>query len=168
MVIGRKKKSNTSIVEVSNVFVLTTTINLSIENGMEQCVYYFLARKKGNQYHFGIKAHVGVDADSGIVHSVAVTGANVADIAMADDLICENDDTVFVDAGYQGLEKHDRTKDKTVLVAMRPGKRKTLAKDSILSRLEYIKSQIRANAEYPFCWFKCEFEPNDCTIQNYI
>lgn len=113
--------------------------------------------KKGNQYHFGIKAHVGVDADSGIVHSVAVTGANVADIAMADDLICDDDDTVFVDAGYQGLEKHEKTKDKTVLVAMRPGKRKQLPKNSILSQIEYLKSQIRAKVEHPFHWLKCIF-----------
>jgi len=113
--------------------------------------------KKGNQYHFGIKAHVGVDADSGIVHSVAVTGANVADISMADDLIRDDDDTVSVDSGYQGLEKHEKTKDKTVLIAMRPGKRKQLPKDSILSQFEYLKSQIRAKVEHPFHWLKCIF-----------
>jgi len=113
--------------------------------------------KKGNQYHFGIKAHVGVDADSGIVHSMAVTGANVADITMADELICDDDDTVFADAGYQGLEKHEKTEDKAVFVALRPGKRKTLAKDSSLSRLEHLKSQIRAKVEHPFHWLKCVF-----------
>lgn len=113
--------------------------------------------KKGNQYHFGIKAHIGVDADSPFVHSVAVTGANVADITMADDLICDEDDAIFVDAGYQGLEKHEKTQDKAVFVAMRPGKRKTLAKDSRLARFEYLKSQIRAKVEHPFHWLKCVF-----------
>ena len=85
---------------------------------------------------------------------MAVTGANVADIAMADELICDEDDTVFVDAGYQGLEKHEKTKDKAVLVAMRPGKRKQLPKDSALSQIEYLKSQIRAKVEHPFHWLK--------------
>lgn len=113
--------------------------------------------KKGNQYHFGIKAHIGVDADSPFVHSVAVTGANVGDITMADELICDDDNAVFVDAGYQGLEKHEKTKDKAVFVAMRPGKRKTLAKDSFLSRFEHLKSQIRAKVEHPFHWLKCVF-----------
>lgn len=113
--------------------------------------------KKGNQYHFGIKAHIGVDADSKFVHSVAVTGANVADIVMADDLIDDEDDVIFADAGYQGLEKHEKTKNKTVLVAMRPGKRKQLPQNSILSRLEYLKSQIRAKVEHPFHWLKCIF-----------
>lgn len=111
--------------------------------------------KKGNQYHFGIKAHIGVDANSKFVHSIAVTGANVADITMADELICEDDVAVFADAGYQGLEKHEKTKDKSVLVAMRPGKRKTLSKDSHLSKFEYVKSQIRAKVEHPFHWVKC-------------
>ena len=113
--------------------------------------------KKGNQYHFGIKAHIGVDAESNIVHSVAVTGANVADVSMADDLIDDEDDVILADAGYQGLEKHDKTKDKTVLVAMRPGIRKTLPKDSITSRFECLKSQIRAKVEHPFHWIKCVF-----------
>lgn len=113
--------------------------------------------KKGNQYHFGIKAHIGVDADSGIVHSVAVTGANVGDITMADDLICDDDEIILADAGYHGLEKHQKTKDKTVLVAMQPGKRKQLPQNSIPSQFEYIKSQIRAKVEHPFHWLKCIF-----------
>ena len=113
--------------------------------------------KKGNQYYFGIKAHVGVDADSGIVHSVAVTGANVGDITMTDDLICDDDEVILADAGYQGLEKHQKTKDKVVLIAMRPGKRKQLPQNSVPSKFEYIKSQIRAKVEHPFHWLKCIF-----------
>ena len=58
--------------------------------------------------------------------------------------------SLFADAGYRGLEKHKRTKDKTVLVAMRPGKRKQLPKNSILSQIEYLKSQIRVKIEQRF------------------
>ena len=113
--------------------------------------------KKGNQYHFGIKAHIGVDAGSGLVHTVKVTGANVADITVADSLIRKDDEDAFCDAGYQGLEKHERMSGKKVFVAMRPGKRKLLAKDSILSKFEYLKSQIRAKVEHSFHWIKCVF-----------
>lgn len=114
--------------------------------------------KKGNQYHFGIKAHIGVDANSGVVHSVAVTGANVADITMADELVRKEDGVIFVDAGFQGLEKHEKMKGKTVLVAMRPGKRKQLEKGTIEARFEYCKAQIRAKVEHPFHWIKCVFK----------
>lgn len=129
----------------------------SIKNKQKQRDPEAKHTKKGNQYHFGMKAHIGVDADSGIVHSIAITGANVADISMADDLIRDNDDTVLTDAGYQGLEKHEKTKGKAVLVAMRPGKRKLLSKNSILSQIEYLKSQVRAKVEHPFHWLKCIF-----------
>jgi IS5 family transposase len=129
----------------------------SIKNKQKQRDPEAKHTKKGNPYHFGMKAHIGVDADSGIVHSIAITGANVADISMADDLIRDNDDTVLTDAGYQGLEKHEKTKGKAVLVAMRPGKRKLLSKNSILSQIEYLKSQVRAKVEHPFHWLKCIF-----------
>ena len=76
---------------------------------------------------------------------------------MANDLICDDDDIVFIDACYQRLEKHEKTKYKTFLVAMQPGKRKQLPKNSILSQVEYIKSQIRANVEHPYHWLKCIF-----------
>lgn len=113
--------------------------------------------KKGNQYHFGYKAHIGVDADSGLVHTVITTGANVADVTKADELIRPDDTGAFGDAGYQGLQKHERTKDMSVFIAMRPGKRRKLDKTSILSQFEFLKSQIRAKVEHPFHWLKCVF-----------
>jgi IS5 family transposase len=60
--------------------------------------------KKGNQRHFEMKAHTGVDATSGMAHSVAATAANVADIEKAGELIRKDDDVVYGDNGYQGLE----------------------------------------------------------------
>ncbi len=147
-------------VRISRGTIIDATIieaPCSVKNKQKQRDPEAKHTKKGNQYHFGMKAHIGVDADSGIVHSIAVTGANVADITMADDLIRDNDDTIFTDAGYQGLQKHEKTKDKAVLVALRPSKRKQLPKNSILSKFEYIKSQIRAKVEHPFHWLKCVF-----------
>ena len=60
--------------------------------------------KKGNQYYFGEKIHVGVDADNGMSHSVAVTAANVSDIEMMDEMIREDDKYAGGDSGYRGIE----------------------------------------------------------------
>ena len=61
--------------------------------------------KKGNQWYFGMKAHVGVDAGTGLVHTITATSANVHDIDEAHNLVREDDDVVYGDAGYVGIEK---------------------------------------------------------------
>ncbi len=63
--------------------------------------------KKGNQYYFGAKAHIGVDDESGLVHSVVVTAANVADITPVDKLLHGAENVVCADAGYTGVEKRE-------------------------------------------------------------
>ena len=61
--------------------------------------------KKGNQWHFGMKAPIGVDADSGLVHSVIGTAANVNDVTQGHGLLHGEETVVFADAGYQGATK---------------------------------------------------------------
>lgn len=61
--------------------------------------------KKGNQWHFGMKAHIGVDTDSGLVHTVVTTAANEADIEVADELLHGKETVVHADAGYTGADK---------------------------------------------------------------
>ena len=63
--------------------------------------------KKGNQWHFGMKAHIGVDADSGLVHTVVGTAANVNDVTQACALVHGEETDVFADAGYQGVAKRE-------------------------------------------------------------
>ncbi len=58
--------------------------------------------KKGNQWYFGMKAHIGVDADSGLVHTVTTTAANEADIEQVDELLHGKEEVVHADAGYTG------------------------------------------------------------------
>jgi IS5 family transposase len=65
--------------------------------------------KKGNQWHFGMKAHIGVDADTGITHTVVTTAANVADVTQAHALLHGDEKFVIGDAGYQGAAKRRRT-----------------------------------------------------------
>ncbi|MGV8514880.1 transposase, partial [Pseudomonas aeruginosa] len=61
--------------------------------------------KKGNQYYFGMKAHIGADSESGLVHSVVGTAANVADVTQVDKLLHGEENLVSGDAGYTGVEK---------------------------------------------------------------
>jgi IS5 family transposase len=66
--------------------------------------------KKGNKWSFGMKAHIGVDAGTGMVHTVEVSSANVSDIGVAHKLIRDDDDFVNADAGYVGIEKREEIK----------------------------------------------------------
>ena len=119
--------------------------------------------KKGNQWHFGMKAHIGVDADSGLVHTVVGTAANVNDVTQAHALVHGEESDVFADAGYQGVGKREETQGITAHwhVAMRPGKRKVLDKSTpmgaIMDQLEQAKARIRAKVEHPFRVIKRQF-----------
>ena len=66
--------------------------------------------KKRNQWHFGMKCHTGVDAGSGFVHTVEATAANVHNVTVAEKLLREDDEVVYGDSAYLGLEKRDEIK----------------------------------------------------------
>ena len=111
--------------------------------------------KKGNQWHFGMKAHIGVDAHTGLVHTVIGTAGNVSDISQAEALLHGEEMMAFADAGYQGIEKRPESQGSEVewQVAMKPGKRKQLAGTELgrlVERVEYAKARIRAKVEHPF------------------
>ena len=61
--------------------------------------------KKGNQWYFGFKAHIGVDAYSGMTRVVCATPANVHDLNVVEELLCGEEEVVFGDSGYRGIEK---------------------------------------------------------------
>ncbi len=110
--------------------------------------------KKGNQWYFGMKAHVGVDAESGLVHTVIGTAANVHDINAAEALLHGQETDVYADAGYQGIEKRCKANAARWHVAMRPGRRRQLdlndRLDAIFDQIERLKAGIRAKVEHPF------------------
>ena len=66
--------------------------------------------KKGNQWYFSMKCHTGVDAGNGFVHTVEATAANVHDVTIAAKLLREDDEVVYGDSAYLGLEKRDEIK----------------------------------------------------------
>ena len=112
--------------------------------------------KKGNQWHFGMKAHIGVDADTGIVHSMSATGANVHDVTEAHKLLHGGETVVWGDAGYQGVHKREENLGLEVewRVAMRPGQRRKLEPGSEEALTERAKASVRAKVEHPFLRLK--------------
>ncbi|WP_161928853.1 IS5 family transposase [Pseudomonas yangonensis] len=119
--------------------------------------------KKGNQYYFGMKAHIGVDDESGLVHSVVGTAANVADVTRVDKLLHGDEQRVGGDAGYTGVDKRPEHADRKVVwqIAARRSTYKKLGKRSVLykakRRIEQAKAQVRAKVEHPFRVIKRQF-----------
>ncbi|MCC5810413.1 MAG: IS5 family transposase [Ectothiorhodospiraceae bacterium] len=111
--------------------------------------------KKGNQYYFGMKAHVGSDAHTGLVHSLKGTAANVADVTQTHHLLHGDEEDVFGDSGYQGADKRAETAGADVSwhIAMKRGQRRALTTSS-LDRLrdaaEKAKAKVRARGEHAF------------------
>jgi IS5 family transposase len=109
--------------------------------------------KKGNQWHFGMKAHIAVDAESGVVHKVVSTAANVNDVTQAGALLHGQETDAFGDAGYRGVAKREEAQGPQWHVAMQPGKRKLLSDSALgqmIEKVEQIKASIRAKVEHPF------------------
>jgi len=121
--------------------------------------------KKGNQWHFGMKAHIGVDAESGLVHTATTTAANAHDITQAHALLHGQEEVVFADAGYRGAAKREEIRaqhpDVSWQIVMMPGQRKALDKSQpagvLKEKLEKLKASVRAKVEHPFRVIKCQF-----------
>lgn len=117
--------------------------------------------KKGKNWYFGMKAHIGVDADSGLVHTVATTPANVNDLTMAGALLHGQETAAHGDAGYQGVHKRPEAAGPVWHVAMRPGRRRQLnpfiEPQLLTAQAEKLKARIRAKVEHPFRVLKRQF-----------
>lgn len=106
--------------------------------------------KKGNQWHFGAKAHIGVDSKECIVHSVCTTAASVADVHMLPDLLHGNEKKVWGDGGYQGQREVIRM---VAPDAQDMTSRRTKFKDGVdeeQRRKNRTKAHVRAKVEWPF------------------
>ena len=110
--------------------------------------------KKGKQWYFGMKAHIGVDSESGLTHTLATTSANGSDVAHAHLALHGDEAQVWGDAGYQGVSKRPENRDREVgwHVAMRRG----LDGDGP-EAAEKRKASVRAKVEHPFLYVKRHF-----------
>jgi IS5 family transposase len=116
--------------------------------------------KKGNQWYFGMKAHIGVDVDSGLVHAVTTTAANVHDLDEVEMLLHGKEETVHADSGYTGADKRVTRKNLTWHIAARPGRLKAIEcgrEKRSIEKQERRKASIRAKVEHPFRVVKRQF-----------
>ena len=122
--------------------------------------------KKGNQWHFGMKIHSGVDAGSGYVHTITATAANASDISEAHNLIREDDAVVYGDSGCLGLEKRKEIKEDEHLsqvecrICRRPSQSKITsdyAGENWDKIIEHRKASVRCKVEHPFLIVKRQF-----------
>ena len=144
--------SKGTIVDATIIAAPSSTKNASGERDPEMH-----QTKKGNQWHFGMKAHIGVDSQSKLIHSVVLTPANTADSQVLDRLLHGQEERVYGDQAYIGQGE--------VIRAIAPR-----AKDFINRRCKWknfvdeatkaknrIKSRIRARVEHPIGVMKCVF-----------
>ncbi len=118
--------------------------------------------KKGNQWFFGLKAHIGADRDSGLVHTVVTTAANVSDVTQTHALLHGKEKSVFADAGYTGADKREELKSKRIdwHIAERRHKVKALPEGELKDVtlwLEHLRAKVRARVEHPFRVIKQQF-----------
>ena len=117
--------------------------------------------RKGNEWYFGMKAHIGVDAGTGYVHALSATAANVHDVNAAARLVRADDEVVYADFGYQGVAKRpDILADGDLAkiewrIAARKGVLKTMPAHD--RAMESRKAGVRAKVEHPFLIVKRDF-----------
>ena len=135
-----------SIVDATIIAAPSSTKNASGTRDLEMH-----QTKKGNQWYFGMKAHIGVDAGTGYVHAVTATAANVHDLDEAASLVREDDEVAYADAGYQGVDKRPEIAGDEHLagiqwrVAARKGKLAAMAAPD--RDIESRKASVRAKVE---------------------
>lgn len=119
--------------------------------------------KKDNEWYFGMKVRIDVDAVSGLTHQVVITPATTPDITEAEKLLHNEEDIIIADAGHSDIEKREEHQNRTVnwAIAERPGKLKELKKkpqiNALSIELEKAKAADREAVEYPFRIIKCQF-----------
>lgn len=122
--------------------------------------------KKGNQWYHGMKIHTGADAASGYVHTITATAANVHDIVETSRLIREDDEVVYGDSGYTGIEKRDEIINDEHLstvkfrINRRPSSMKKIKKYTGINwdkKIEHGKSSVRCKVEHPYLIVKKQF-----------
>jgi IS5 family transposase len=142
-----------TIVDATIISAPSSTKNEKQERDPAMC-----QTKKGDQYYFGMKCHIGVDAGGGYVHSLETTAANVHDITMASYLVREDDEVVYGDSGYIGIEKRDEIKKSPHLFSVeyrinrrhKSVQRMPEGHINWEKQIERRKSSVRSKVEHPF------------------
>ena len=137
----------------------------STKNEKKECDPQAHSAKKGNTWHFGYKAHIGVDKESGLVHTVKVTAANEHDVTVTSELLTGEEEEVYGDSGYLGAEKRPEALKKNKAgksvhykINRRPSqsKNKSARSQAQIKRHEHEQSSVRAKVEHVFAVVKLQ------------
>ncbi len=119
--------------------------------------------KKGNTWHFGYKAHIGVDEENGLIHTVKTTAANEHDVTVMNELLHGEEERAFGDSGYIGakkrpdaVKKNKSGKNIKYIINRRPSSIKKLSKSGqyAAKKIEKKKSSVRCKVEHVFAVVK--------------
>jgi len=137
--------------------------------------------KKGNQWRFGMRAHISVDVKTGLTHTFTTTAANGHDLNEAHHLLHAEEQHILANCGYRGAQKRDELKEVSAdwYSAEQPSKVKKLKEhpriNKVAIKIGYLKACIRAFVEHPFRIIKCQFsfkrrviEASQKTITNWL
>ena len=115
--------------------------------------------RKGKLWYFGMKMHIGVDDTLGLIHSLETTPANTHDLRVVDQLLHGEEERIFGDSGYRGIEDHLAPKKRAAkhFIAAGPSKRRAMDPDSPEAHAEKLKASMRAKVEHPFFYIKRMF-----------
>ena len=151
-----------TIVDASIIETLSSTKNRCGERDPEMH-----RTKEGNQWRFGMKVHIGVDADTGLVHGMSATPANVHDVTETHSLLHGGETVVWGAAGYQGVEKREENLAREVewRVVMRPGWRRKLESESTEDLAEKAKASVTVKVEHPFLRLKGLFGSTSISLR---
>lgn len=131
----------------------------SVKNAGKKRDEEMSSARKGSGWRFGMKAHVGVDAGSGLIHSLVTTTASTSDASQVQHLIREDDHAVYGDNGYAGLEKRPEIRDdaKKSGISFYINGRKSKVYRGGMREKDRMKSRVRSKVEFVFRYFKAEF-----------
>ncbi|RMP05169.1 ISPsy2, transposase [Pseudomonas viridiflava] len=158
-----KHELATGILGVINGYLGDRGLSLRQGTIVDATLIHAPSSTKNKDGKFGAKAHIGADDESGLVHSVVVTAANVADVTQVAKLLHGEENVVCADAGYTGVEKREEHAGRKVIwqIAARRSTYKKHGKRSILykaiRKIEKAKAQVRAKVEHPFRVIKRQF-----------
>jgi len=144
-----------SIVDATIIAAPSSTKNAEGERDPEMS-----QTRKGNNWHFGMKAHIAVDADSGLVHTVTTTPAHEADVEQIRDLLHGREQVVYADGGYAGAQQRLPRRRLDWNIAARRSRIRALPDGKVkrqLIKAEHAKASVRAKVEHPFRVIKLQF-----------
>lgn len=144
-----------TIVDATIIYAPPSTKNATKARGPEMH-----RTRKGQQWYFGMKAYIGVDVESGLVHTVTTTAANVADMVEVAELLHGKEKTVYADAGYRGAQKRALKRGRKWYIAAKRGGIKAMAESGVKDAtkpVEHMNAAVRSKAEHPFRVVKRQF-----------